>query len=132
MAGSFQSSTDHSSRPQSRSRSDLRNALEQGLADAPASILGKDEQVFQIHAGLGQERRIAVEEQRVTDGRSIEPRDQHFRVTLLAEERVSERMLGRDARCESFSYSARPRMNERIVGTSRSVAAEISTEMFIS
>ena len=86
MAGSFQPSTAHWNRPQSRSTAMRARAARELLAPPAASLLGLDEEVLEVEARLAQESREIVEEKREGDHLTRVLGDQGLRGGTSAEE----------------------------------------------
>src|SRR4051812_49167667 len=72
---------------------DLCQLLQEVAADADATVFRLDEQVLEVDAGLGEERREVVKEQREPDRLAVELCDQGLGVGPLAEERVAQLLL---------------------------------------
>ena len=72
---------------------DPRERREQRAADAVAARRGAHEQILEVEAGLGEERRVALEEQREPDRRAGELGDQDLGGGAHAEQRRAQRGL---------------------------------------
>ena len=96
MAGSFQSSTHHSRRPQPAVLSEPREVPEKDPAHPRAPELWSHVEVLQVDAGPAEEGREAVEEEREASGVVPDVTQQDLRRRTLAEERVAQYLLGCD------------------------------------
>ena len=90
MAGSFQSSTAHSKRPQLTFHRQPGQVLEERRADTLAPELGEDEEVLKVEPPPGQERAVIMEEEREPRRRAVEEREHHLGIGAGAEEGGAE------------------------------------------
>ena len=129
MAGSFQSSTAHSNRPQSRFHRDAGDGGQRALPTR-ARRVWQYEQVLQINAGFSEKRRKCREKQRKLTGL---PASDAIKTSAagFAPNRCSRNASSVATQAwESFSYSAKARMNPSIVAISAGVAERIDIGAF--